>query len=186
MDNKKYCSKKIGDKRCRRTCTDDFCWQHSSSSSNSSSNSPQKIPPSPKLSRKRTNSSSPKSIIKSPIDRLSESPRRVSFSKINKVKYIPPRKPNEKGKIHWAEEISDLQGICVSSVLDVYDTWDRETFEKRKYKPEVRALVDSCLKVMENKRIGIDDEVKIRTFAYEREGRRSEYIHERINKYNSK
>lgn len=163
------CCKILGSKKCKRKCSDDtpYCWQHRSPHS----------PRSPKVS-------SPKSPKKSPIKytKSIEKPS-VSFSDKLNVKYIPARNPYEKGGIAWAEDVTELQGICVSSVLDVFNTWDRDTFEKRHYESKAERLVNACLSVMDNKKISREDELEIIKFAEKRERKRNEYIRARIKGY---
>lgn len=167
------CCKILGSKKCKRKCSDatSYCWQHCPSHS----------PSRPKVSSPR---SSRKSSKKFPDKYGSvDTPKSVSFSNKLNVRYIPRRNPNELGGIAWAEDITELQGICVSSVLDVYSTWDRDTFEKRKYSPEAKQLVDSCLSIMENKKVSREDRLEIIKFAEKRERKRNEYIRERIRGY---
>jgi len=171
------CSKIVGNKKCKRSCAGDlsFCWQHLPGPETSSPKTTRSKSVAKSVSPKQTPSSFP------------TSPRRVSFSTKLRVKHIPPRNPNEPGGIAWAEQITDLQGICVSSVLDVYSTWDRETFNilaaKKKYEPQAEKLVESCLRVMENKNISENEKINILRFAQKRENKRSEYIKTRISEY---
>lgn len=173
------CKKMIGSKKCKRSCAglSSYCWQHKSSP---------KSPP--KSTPKKTSPKSPK---KTPpkkdryMSLKTEEKRSVSFSNSPQVKYIPPRNDETFRGIAWAEEITDLQGICVSSVLEFYHTWDRETFETTKYSPKARKLVDSCLSVMENKKITKEEERDIISFARRQEERRNDYRRERIRSFES-
>lgn len=202
------CSKSLGSKKCKRKCSGSFpyCWQHTPSPKPSTANRPDsksnRVTPTKSASSKHGSVSpksktpksqsprkkSPKKSGDSEKERLLEkaspvSPRKVSFSKKIHVRYIPRRNVEEPGGIAWAEEVSDLQGICVSSVLDVYSTWDRDTFEKRSYETKTENLIDSCLRVMENKKITIEEELEIMKFCQKRENARKEYIRERIRGY---
>ena len=188
------CSKIVGNKKCKRSCAGDlsFCWQHLPDAKTSSPKTFNSNPLVKSFSPKQTPKYTPKYIPKytskqTPPSSLPTSPRRVSFSTKLRVKHIPPRNPDEPGGIAWAEEITNLQGICVSSVLDVYSTWDRETFNilasKKKYEPQAEKLVESCLRVMENKNISENEKINILRFAQKRENKRSEYIKTRISEY---
>ena len=179
--------KMIGDKRCKRKCSSNlsFCWQHSQKST------PKMSPKStPKMSPKK----SPKKSLKSPktqtspnryISLKTETPRNVSFAESPQIKYIPPRNSDTFRGIAWAEEVTDLQAICVSSVLDFYNTWDRDTFENEIYSPKARKLVNACLSVMENRKITAEEETQIIKFAQRRERKRDEYRRERIRGFDS-
>lgn len=114
------------------------------------------------------------------------SPKKVRFAKsLEKVKKIPALTPKSPKGI-YANPVSDLQAECVSSVIEVFGIWDETdlALTRKKLRKDEKALIRSCIKVMERKKISDAEEAAIKKFSSEREERRDVFRRQTIEREN--